>query len=121
MGAVMKGCCGLCPYAHDGTLGLHPERAEDFAAQAQNPYADFPCHKTAVEVDDDEEGGTEFVRGERSLTCHGFRTLQWEENGRNGDFDYEDPEAKPDGKGFTDYYCMVERHEELWEAERSDG
>lgn len=115
MGEVAKKCCGMCPFARDGTLGLHPERAEEFAVMATNPYNDFVCHKTG-ETDEDFYGDGEaaIVRGENSRTCHGFRTLQMASN--DGEvFDYEDESNKPDGKGFECEYEMVERHEELWE------
>ncbi len=114
----MKECCGLCPFAHTGTLALHPDRAADFAFMASSPYSDFPCHKTAVEVEDDYEGGgTSYVRGEKSLTCHGFKTLQMAENA--SEEQYEQEGFKPDGNGFEDPYEMIDCHTEILERDRS--
>lgn len=109
----MKKTCAICPFSRSKTLGLHPERADEFASMAINPYTNFPCHKTADEVED-SEGMTEFVAGEKSLTCHGFLTLQSSEN------DSAPDEFKPDGDGFEDYYEMVERHEEIWQEQHPE-
>ena len=107
---VMARTCTLCPFSRTKTLGLHPKRAEDFAYMASNRYSDFPCHKTAVyhESDDDYLGESGFYRGENSKTCHGFYTLQCAENESDEDF-------KPDGDGFEDTYEMIDRHIALWE------
>jgi hypothetical protein len=80
----MKKCCGLCPYAKEGTLFLHPERTQDFAYSAENPYTNFPCHKTAEVYEDDYDGSAEYISGEASFTCHGFKTLQMASNAREG-------------------------------------
>lgn len=102
----MKKPCGLCPFARIGTLGLHPKRAEEFASMAQNPFNDFPCHKTADYREDDDGGG--FVHGETSYTCNGFLSLQVSENGRG-------PKGfKPHPDAFEDFFEMVEHHEDLW-------
>ena len=107
----MKEPCGPCPYSRSNTLWLHPERAEDLAYQAQNPYTDFPCHKTAVEQDD-YEGRTKLVRGERSLTCNGFLSLQVNENGKG-------PRGfVPHDDAFGDADEMIDCHTEHWDAER---
>ena len=100
----MKTTCALCPYSRSKTLGLHPERAEDFAYSASNPYSDFPCHKTA---DHDDETG-DFVHGERSFTCNGFLSLQVNENDNAPDG------FKPDPDAFYDPWEMIEHHTELW-------
>lgn len=110
MSDFMKKTCALCPFSRTKTLGLHPERAEDFAYMAAKSYNDFPCHKTAdyyePDHDDDDSG---YVHGEHSKTCHGFLTLQCEENGRS-------PEGfVPDGDGFQDVDEMIYVHAELWE------
>jgi hypothetical protein len=106
----MKEPCGPCPYSRSKTLPLHPERAADFAYSACNPYTDFDCHKTAEVYEDDE--GSEFVRGERSLTCNGFLSLQCSENGVNID----GFEPHPDAFDCADE--MIERHEMLWDERR---
>lgn len=104
---TMKECCGLCPYSRKDTLILRPERAERFAHQAENPYTDFVCHKTAVELEEsdyDDRGG-ELVRGEKSLTCMGFASMQHNING--GDVNYRiDPNA------FEDAWEMIDHHAE---------
>ena len=109
----MKEPCGPCPFSRSKTLGLHPERAEEFASMASNPYTDFPCHKTADYQEETgyREGG--FVHGAKSLTCNGFLSMQVNEGGRNVDGFEPHPDA------FDDWFEMVEAHTELWEASRS--
>ena len=104
----MKEPCGPCPFSRTKTLWLYPERAEDLAYMAQNPYSDFPCHKTAVERED-YDGGTEFVRGQKSLTCNGFLSLQVNENG-NGPKGFN-----PHPDAFDDADEMIDRHTEHYE------
>ncbi|WP_282027101.1 hypothetical protein [Limimaricola cinnabarinus] len=106
----MKKPCGRCPFARVGALGLHPKRAEDFASMAQNPFNDFPCHKTADYAEDEGDGSGGYVHGEQSFTCNGFLSLQVSENGR-GPKGFE-----PHPDAFEDYYEMVEHHEDLWFA-----
>jgi uncharacterized protein YchJ len=109
MNTVMKKCCGLCPYSRKNTLFIHPERAEDFAYQASNPYTSFVCHKTGVINEDhpDEERQSEIVRGENSLTCAGFHVMQHliqgSEEGAEIEVDFEDH--------FSEVYEMTEHHE----------
>lgn len=103
----MKEPCGPCPFSRSKTLWLHPDRAEEFACMAQNPYTDFPCHKTA-ECVEDSEGFDEFVRGEKSFTCNGFLSLQVNEGAPC-------PEGfEPHPDAFGDYYEMTEHHTEAW-------
>ena len=103
---TMKECCGLCPYSKKNTLFLHPERAEDFANAAENPYNDFVCHKTGVtlEEEDFDDRGGDIVRGEKSLTCMGFASLQENINGTHG--------AKVDPNAFEDAWEMIDHHTE---------
>jgi len=116
---VMKKCCGLCPYSRKNTLFVHPNRAEDFAYSAENPYSDFVCHKTGVVVEEDEITealGTsgDIVRGEKSLTCAGFHAMQNIINGTEKDseieIDYTDH--------FSDSWEMIDHHEEEWNSKR---
>ena len=104
----MKECCGLCPYSRKNTLFIHPERAEIFAYQAENPYNDFVCHKTGVVYEDDDYCSGDIVRGEKSLTCAGFHAMQMILNGSEEcseiKIDYEDH--------FSDVHEMTEHHEE---------
>ena len=101
---IVKRPCSPCPFSRVNTLFLHPERASDFAFMAQNPYTDFVCHKTGVS-EENESGGSSIVRGEKSATCCGFKSLQASENG--GEF-----EPHPDA--FCEVYEMIEHHEEEW-------
>lgn len=81
---------------------------------AQNPYTDFPCHKTAdyEEETDFSDGG--FVHGQKSFTCAGFLSLQVNENGRG-------PKGfTPDADAFGDYWEMVEHHEEKYLMENPE-
>lgn len=111
----MKEPCGPCPFSRSKTLGLHPERAEDFAYMAQNPYTDFPCHKTAEHREyqgpDGEEDG--FFRGAKSLTCNGFLSRQSQENDNAPEGFTPHPDA------FSEAYEMIEHHTELWEQSRA--
>jgi len=109
MDGVMKECCGLCPYSRNGTLFLHPDRAEEFAYQATNPYNDFVCHKTGVIDESDEDCGSEIVRGEKSLTCMGFASLQQSLNENSG-------EMPLDEDAFEDCDEMIDFHTEEWDS-----
>lgn len=77
----MKKPCNHCPYRHDVKPFLTPERGEELAYHAQNPYNYFPCHKT-TEDDEDEYGGMDRVCTEKTKECAGFMTLQANETGR---------------------------------------
>lgn len=110
--SVMKKCCGLCPYSRKNTLFLHPDRAEQFAYQAENPYNDFVCHKTGITIEDHpvEELNGDIVRGEKSLTCAGFYAMQYMIN-----FGYEGAEIELDYEDhFDDAWEMTAHHEENW-------
>lgn len=107
----MKEPCGPCPYSRAKTLFLHPERAEDFANNATNPYNDFPCHKTAI-LQEDRDGHGEYVAGARSLTCNGFLSLQCSENGT------EIPGFEPHPDAFADAWDMIDHHAEEYEHQR---
>lgn len=107
---VMKKCCGLCPYSRKNTLFLNPERVEEFAYQAENPYNDFVCHKTGVTYEDhpDEEMQGAIVRGEKSLTCAGFHVMQKVINGQENQLEIEIDWRDH----FGDTWEMIEHHEE---------
>jgi hypothetical protein len=109
MEGVMKECCGLCPYSRKDTLFLHPERAEEFAYQAENPYNDFVCHKTGVTDDDDDDDDGGIRRGEKSLTCMGFASMQHNINKADDSF-------KVDVNAFEDSWEMIEHHTEKHES-----
>ena len=105
---TMKKCCGLCPYSRKNTLYLNPDRAMEFAYQADNPYTDFVCHKTGITLEDigngDEREG-DIVRGEKSLTCAGFHAMQSLVNDGECEIDIDITDH------FSDPYEMVEHHE----------
>lgn len=73
----MKRPCEHCPYRRDVKPFLHPERGEELAYRAQNPYNSFPCHKTTVNDETSEDG--EMLVTQSSKECAGFLTLQIEE------------------------------------------
>jgi hypothetical protein len=104
MNTVVKKCCGLCPLSRKATLYLHPERAEEFAYSADNPYNDFICHKTGVDNGDENESA--IVRVEKSLTCAGFHAMQSEINGSESKIGFDIEEH------FTDSYEMICHHED---------
>lgn len=69
----MKKPCAHCPYRSDVKPYLTPERGEELAYIAQNPYNSFHCHKTTVEDEYSEE--SEMMVAENSKMCAGFLTL----------------------------------------------
>jgi len=73
--SFMKSPCKHCPFRNDVKPFLHPDRAEQIAYAALNPYNDFPCHKTTEHCEDDE-GDSDIVRVETSKECAGFLTLR---------------------------------------------
>tara|TARA_R110000851_G_scaffold215606_1_gene368420 strand:- start:95 stop:445 length:351 start_codon:yes stop_codon:yes gene_type:complete len=112
MSEIMKKCCGLCPYSRKDTLYLHPSRAEEFAAHAENPYNDFVCHKTGVVHEDhpNEDRQSEIVRGEKSMTCCGFASMQHYINDNPLEEGFT-----PDPDAFDDSWEMTEHHTEYFE------
>lgn len=94
-------------------LFLHPERAEQIAYAAQNPYTDFWCHKTTVNDEEFGGEGTEMVATNKSKMCAGFLTLR-----------AQCGEAIPKGfepswdMCYIDAYEMVEAYEIQWEKEK---
>jgi len=112
----MKEPCGPCPFSRSKTLGLHPVRAADFAYMAQNPFTDFVCHKTAEDltlVDGDGNEEDLLVRGDKSMTCNGFLSLQATEND-------DAPEGfTPHPDAFLDPDEMIDHHTEMWNEHRS--
>jgi hypothetical protein len=81
MSGFMKKPCEHCPYRRDVKPYLTPERGEELAYHAQNPYNSFPCHKTTEHDDDSEDG--EMLVTERSKECAGFLTLMANECGED--------------------------------------
>lgn len=92
MSYFIKKPCKHCPFRNDVKPFLHPERGEELANLACNPYSSFPCHKTTVENENSDEG--EMLCTETTKECAGFMTLQINEG-------MEIP------KGFTPAYEIV--------------
>lgn len=113
---TMKKCCGRCPYSKKNTLFLHPERAEEFAYQAENPYSDFICHKTGIVDDDnpDEDKQGDIIPTDKSLTCAGFYAMQFLINS-----DGEPEIVIDDDAHFSEVWDMVDHHQEHWDAEHT--
>lgn len=76
----MKEPCAHCPYRRDVKPFLHPERGEELAYLACNPYNYFPCHKTTV--GDPEDTGERLITNKSKL-CAGFLTLMANECGEH--------------------------------------
>ena len=72
----MKKPCKHCPYRKDVKPFLTPERGEELAYHAQNPYNSFTCHKTTVSDEEFGGEGEEMVATQHSKQCAGFMTLQ---------------------------------------------
>jgi hypothetical protein len=102
----VKKPCKHCPFRNDITPFLHPDRAAEIAYASENPYSDFPCHKTTEYNEDSED----MECTDRSLTCAGFLTLR---AGSGEDI----PEGfEPSWEIiYTDPYEMVQAYEEQWE------
>jgi len=76
MSDFMKKPCAHCPFRVDVKPFLHPERGEELAYATQNRYQSFPCHKTTVSSDDDEDGSGERYYDNNTKECAGFLTLK---------------------------------------------
>lgn len=106
----MKSPCKHCPFRHDVTPFLHPDRAEELAYSTQNKYSSFPCHKTTVSNDDFGGDGSEMMIVDESKECAGFLTLRAQTG-----------EDIPDGFKpswelcYTDPYDMSEAYQQQWD------
>jgi hypothetical protein len=108
MSDFMKKPCKDCPYRRDVKPFLTPERGEELAYHATNPYNSFPCHKTTEASEDDE--GSEMMVTEESKECAGFLTLMANEAGRTP-YDHDGFEPSYD-LCYDGAYEMVEAYEE---------
>ena len=68
----MKQPCKHCPFRRDVRPYFHPERGEQLAYHAQNPYNSFSCHKTTEYCEERDEQVSVFT----SKECAGFMALQ---------------------------------------------
>lgn len=105
----VKKPCAHCPFRRDVEPFLHPERAEEIAYSAQNPYSEFHCHKT---IDYDEDDGEGLVT-DKSLICAGFLALQVNEGAVDEPEGWEWP-----GNVYSDCWEMTAAYEEAWEDRR---
>lgn len=101
-----KAPCAKCPFRSDVRPYLHPERAEEIAYAACNPYSEFSCHETTKY---DEDLG-DMVMTNKSLTCAGFLAMQINETGID----------EPDGwtwpkNVYADSYEMIEAYQIEWD------
>lgn len=101
----MKAPCKHCPFRSDVRPFLHPERASEIAYAAQNPYSDFPCHKT-TEHDEDSD---DMIVVETSKTCAGFLAMQINEGAVDCPDDFKLPENV-----YADSFEMTEAYEIEW-------
>ena len=104
MSEFVKKPCAHCPYRRDVTPFLRPERAEELANAACNPYSVFTCHKT---LEHDDEGET--YAGQNSQVCAGFLTLQ---HHMNGGTSYDRDGFVPSKNCYEDSWEMIEAYEE---------
>jgi hypothetical protein len=72
----MKRPCKSCPFRTDVTPFLHPDRAEEIAYSAENPYSDFLCHNTFEYDGGQDVQGRDTGDFSKSKTCAGFLTLR---------------------------------------------
>lgn len=101
----IKKPCTHCPFRADVKPFLHPERAEQLAYSACNPYSEFFCHKT-TEFDEISE---DTCVGESSKLCAGFLSLMSNECGRV-------PEGfVPSDNCYESAYEMIEAYEQEWD------
>ena len=102
----MRTPCKNCPFRTDVRPYLHPQRAEDIAHSACNPFSNFTCHETLEEHDED------LIETTRSKTCAGFLTLKYIENGESG---YEDDGFVPSLETvYSDTWDMIQAYEDEW-------
>lgn len=108
MSYFCKKPCKHCPYRNDVKPFLTPERGEELAYYAQNPYNSFPCHKT-TELDEESESG-EMYATDKSKECAGFITLQVIENGERWIPEGFEPAYDI---VYADVYDMIDAYDEL--------
>lgn len=70
----LKRPCPKCPFRTDVPAYLTPERVTQIATDVQNG-AEFYCHQTTVEIEDDEDGGAQMGAGPKTSVCAGSLIL----------------------------------------------
>ena len=91
--SFVKKPCEHCPFRSDVKPFLTSERASDLAYCAQNPYCNFPCHKTTVEDESSDEGEQMCI--ETTKECAGFLTLRAQELGEEHTYECVEEGFKP--------------------------
>ena len=108
MSDFIKKPCQHCPYREDVKPFLTPERGEELAYTALNPYSSFYCHKTLEEDEQCEDGSDGNRVGQSSKMCAGFLTLQHNENGKTF---YDDEGFEPSPLVYDDAYSMEQAYD----------
>lgn len=103
----MKKPCDKCPYRRDVKPYLTPERGEELAFHAQNPFNSFPCHLTTVSDEEFGGDGSENVAIETSRECAGLLTLVYNEDGSLPDKSFE-----PSDLVYSDAWDMMNAYAE---------
>lgn len=106
MGDFMKKPCEHCPFRRDVKPFLHPKRGEELAYATENPYNNFPCHKT-TESNENSEGG-EMMVVETSKECAGFLSMQ---HNQNGSTSYDEDGFTPSNLVYEDSWDMAQAYE----------
>lgn len=57
--------CDACPFLEKNKHAFTKDRLRDLSG------SEFPCHKTADSIEDEEEGGSEYKANADSLHCAG--------------------------------------------------
>lgn len=111
MSSFMKKPCEQCPFRRDVKPFLHPERGDQLAYHAHNPYNEFTCHKTTEYNEETEE--MEVINTSKS--CAGFLTLMANELGE----DSVPKDFKPSyDLVYTDSFEMSQAYEDPDEWEK---
>jgi len=111
--SFMEKPCQHCPFKTNVKPFLHPDRAADIAYAAQNPYSDFPCHKTLGYVEN-EEGEEDTARTEESKECAGFLTMRCKELGEEAVHEIKEGFKPAYEDVYEDAGEMADAYEEAW-------
>ena len=106
MSDFIKKPCKHCPFRNDVKPFLHPDRAADIAFSSQNPYNDFPCHKTTE--CNENSGNMEYI--DSTKTCAGFLTLRAQNDESSVPKDF----VPAWHICYSDPYEMWQAYEEEW-------
>lgn len=117
MSSYMKKPCQHCPYRRDVKPFLTPERGEELAYHAQNPYNYFHCNKTTVSDEEFGGEGEDMVATNESKLCAGFLSLQANECGE----EHMPKGFKPDYENcYNESFEMSQAYDEQEENENDE-